>query len=143
MALETVARESCVSRPRPSYMPTHPLPSSCSAHAPAAVVSRVLCTFPPERATLPLFIQVVRDRVDDTIAAGIVSEAGHGTRPAPDFAEGAFDGIGGPDTTPIAFWHLIVGEEGFPVPEHALDRVRRDRAPGADPPMQSGLGSCA
>ncbi len=43
------------------------------------------------------------DCIHDSVAAGEVCEARHRSSAAPDFAEGAFDRIGGSDASPIAF----------------------------------------
>jgi hypothetical protein len=45
------------------------------------------------------------DAEDDAVAAFRVGEAADGTGAAADFAEGAFDGVGGAEFFPVAFRH--------------------------------------
>src|SRR6266481_6457224 len=63
------------------------------------VTSSCLCK-KSEGAVLPLLIESLKNRIDDSLHAGHIHEQDHGPGAPADFHEASFDGIGGAQLAP-------------------------------------------
>src|SRR5438445_13145732 len=63
------------------------------------VTSSCLCK-KSEGAVLPLLIEPLKNRIDDSLHAGHIHEQDHGPGAPPDFHEATLDGIGGAQLAP-------------------------------------------
>src|SRR2546428_9934300 len=73
-------------------------PSSAIMYT-ARVTSSCLCK-KSEGAVLPLLIESLKNRIDDSLHAGHIHEQHHGPGAPADFHEASFDGIGGAQLAP-------------------------------------------
>src|SRR6266540_5339911 len=81
-------------------------------HAFFALVSRSLCKSNRKGFRFaPALVEMAEPCVDDAFATGVVLETTHRPRAAADLAEGAFDGVGGPDGLPVLAWAAEEGQQ--------------------------------
>ena len=76
-----------------------------------------------EGAVFPLFVQSVKDRIEDSIHALDIDKANHWSCPPSDFHEAAFDGIGGAKLLPEMLGKIEKAQQFrqvlFQLPHHA------------------------
>jgi len=87
-----------------------------------------------------MLIESPDDGKHDAIATRRIREARHGAGATADFAEGAFNGVGGPHAPPVVLGDRIEGQQRFPVAQDTRHRRRGGGLPGAHPLLQRPLG---
>src|SRR6266571_674014 len=112
---------------------------ACNRGPARGVTSSCLCK-KSEGAVLPLLIEPLKNRIDDSLHAGHIHEQHHGPGAPADFHEASFDGIGGAQLAPQRLREIEEREQFGQIALQPPHQCRIDPLPAKAKSLEGATG---